>query len=100
MVKGARGATIGARGDKIGVRIGEKIDKIEEKIEHGFYFSADLGTHQSDVCAACSVSHVSCWHDAVTIVRQIIQIQKAMSLKLKNLSKAKFELILRLTIVL
>ena len=29
MVKGARGATIGARGDKIGVRIGEKIDKIE-----------------------------------------------------------------------
>ena len=29
MVKGAKGAMTGARGDKIGVKIGEKSDKIE-----------------------------------------------------------------------
>ena len=83
-----RGATIGAKAGKIGVRIGVKIAKIEEKIELGFCFLEDLGTLYFGAYAACYVFHASAWPGAVMIarrIRQILRIQKLRNLKLKNL---------------
>ena len=85
--KDVKSSMIGVKADRIGVKIGEKIGKIGEKIENGFYFLADLGILWSDVFDFCSVFRISCWLDAVMIVRQILQTRtlKSLSPKLKNL---------------